>query len=352
MPSFTSNKFDPNKDIPSLAGKTYVVTGGSAGIGFGIVAHLLQNKASKIYLLGKKEEHLDEAHHELQKWGDATAIVPKRCDFEDLKQTDGVAKELKESLSNLDGLVCNAGLGVGPYSETKDGVDSHMQVNHFAQAHLIFLLLPLLQSTPDSRLVLQSSDLHRGISASEVSFENLAEINRDIGATKLYARTKLAQILFVRTLARRAEKGEFGFESRDRPWMNATHPGAVSTDQQEQAIEAYGKPGKVGVKAVRPFMKDPIDEGCRSALFAATSEKVAKEGTQGQYYRQQIVPDCKVTEPNKLAQDEALGEKLWKLTEQILSEKLGSLPYMPHYVDPMGKEGVHGQVEGRPVIQR
>ena len=32
---FGNNTFDPNKDIPDLSGKTYVITGGSAGIGFG-----------------------------------------------------------------------------------------------------------------------------------------------------------------------------------------------------------------------------------------------------------------------------------------------------------------------------
>lgn len=29
----SSNSFDPNKDIPDLSGKVFVVTGGSAGIG-------------------------------------------------------------------------------------------------------------------------------------------------------------------------------------------------------------------------------------------------------------------------------------------------------------------------------
>ena len=67
------------------------------------------------------------------------------------------------------------------------------------------------------------------------------------------------------------------------PWVNAVHPGGVATDQQDQAIDAYGTKGKIGVKAVRPFLKDPLDEGCRSALFAATSEDVVAEGIQGQY---------------------------------------------------------------------
>ena len=42
----------------------------------------------------------------------------------------------------------------------------------------------------------------------------------------------------------------------------------------------------------------------------------------------QIVPDRKVTEPSKEAKDVALGESLWQLSEQILTEKLGTLPYV------------------------
>ena len=48
-------------------------------------------------------------------------------------------------------------------------------------------------------------------------------------------------------------------------------------------MDAYGIAGKIGVKAIRPLLKDPIDEGCRPVLFAATSEDVVKEGIQGQY---------------------------------------------------------------------
>lgn len=40
-----------------------------------------------------------------------------------------------------------------------------------------------------------------------------------------------------------------------------------------------------------------------------------------------IVPDRKVTDPSKQARDEELGENLWRLSEQIIQEKLGSVPY-------------------------
>jgi WW domain-containing oxidoreductase len=62
--------------------------------------------------------------------------------------------------------------------------------------------------------------------------------------------------------------------------------------------------GKLGVKAVRPFMKDPIDEGCRSALYAATVIEVGTKPIDGEY----IVPDCKVTDVSKEAKDEKLAE--------------------------------------------
>ncbi|KAL9004972.1 MAG: hypothetical protein Q9188_002220 [Gyalolechia gomerana] len=319
----TGNKFDPNKDIPDLSGKVYIVTGGTAGIGFGITAHLLQHNPAKIILLSQKEEHANEAIEELKKYGDASKVQWIQLDLKDLKQTDSVAKQL-QSEKQIDALICNAGEGVGNYNETVDGLDSHFQVNHLSQFHLAMMLWPSLQATPNSRLVLQSSDLHRGCPSS-TTFTSVPEINTDLGPMNLYSRTKLAQVLTVRAMARRMEDNQPGFQSPKEtgPWILAVHPGGVSTDQQQQAVDAYGTKGKLGVKAIRPFMKDPVDEGCRPALFAATSDDVVKEKIQGEY----IVPDRKIEDPSKRAKDIELGENLWRLSEQILQDKLGELPY-------------------------
>ena len=284
----------------------------------------MQHNCAKLYLLGKKADHIAEAEEGLKKYGDVSRVKSIQIELEDLHQTDSVAKQLASELTQLDGLVLNAGLGVGVYSETKDGIDSHMQVNVFAQHHLAMTLLPILLKTSDSRLVHQSSEFHR-LLTSNPTFESLAEMNRDIGASPLYARTKLAQILLVRYMHRLKSQpdNKLGLKAGQAPWILATHPGGVVTDQQEQAIEAYGTKGKLGVKAVRPFMKDPIDEGCRPALFAATALDVGSKPIDGEY----IVPDCTVTEVSKEARDEQLAERLWKLTETIVRDKLGELPY-------------------------
>ncbi len=160
--------------------------------------------------------------------------------------------------------------------------DSHFQVNHLSQMHMALTLLPVLQKTPNSRLVVQSSDLHR-MAPSDVKFESLEEINQDIGASYLYNRSKLAQVLFIRGLVRRMEQKQLGFQSTEQVWANATHPGAVSTDQQKQAEDAYGVVGKVLTLATRPLMKDALEEGCRPALFALTSPDIVSEKIQGQY---------------------------------------------------------------------
>ncbi len=185
---------------------------------------------------------------------------------------------------------------------------------------LSLILLPVLQKTPNSRLVLQSSDLHR-FAPSDTKFANLQEINTNIGPMYLYNRTKLAQVLFVRRLVKLLSSS--AHSGQVKMYVNATHPGGVETDQQKQAEEAYGTLGKIGVAVVKPFMKDPVDQGCRPALWAATSEEVVKDDVTGQY----IVPDKKVTEPSSQAQDEELAKQLWVLSEEILREKLGRLPY-------------------------
>jgi NAD(P)-dependent dehydrogenase (short-subunit alcohol dehydrogenase family) len=288
------------------------------------MAHLLQHHPAKIYLLSAKEEHAEEAQKALQEWGDVTKVEWRQCNLESFKQTDKVAKTLAEELDRLDALVCNAGLGVGVYNESEDGLDTHMQVNLLSQAHLALTLLPLLQKTLDSRLVFQSSDLHRA-APSSVQFASIQEINQDIGPSHLYNRSKLAMVLFVRELVKRIKAGQFGpvTATTGEPWINATHPGGVSTDQQKQAEDAYGTLGTVGVAVARPFMKDPVKQGCRPALFAATSPDIPKEHIQGRY----IVPDRKVTEPSKQAQDEQLAGNLWKLTKEVLETKIGNLSY-------------------------
>lgn len=334
---FRGESFDPDKDIPDLDGKVYLVTGASTGIGYGITAHLLQHNAAKVIALSNDREHADAMLDDLKRYGDVSRMQWQQCDLRDLKATDAVAKKLKADLPRLDGLVLNAGIGVNSFALTGDGLDSHFQVNALSQLHLALTLLPNLVTTAKetgvpSRVVMMSPEMHR-IVPSSCSFADVDEINTDIGATELYGRSKLAQILLVRHMVRLLDAGMSGFDNMDRDHnliiVNATHPGGVNTPQQDQMHNAYGDTaGKAIKKLVRPLMTDPVRHGCRSALFAMTSpEMVDGEGELGVVQGRYIMPDKKITEVSKKGQDEEMASHLWDLSLELLGEKIGRLDY-------------------------
>ena len=218
------------------------------------------------------------------------------------------------------------------YAVTEDGLDSHFQVNMLSQLHLALMLMPNLKAAAEatqrpSRMVLMSSEMHR-FAPNSTKFASVDEINTDVGATELYGRSKLSQVLVMRELARRVDDGQFGFSQAPNHRLvivNATHPGGVKTPQQDQMPAAYGeKAGKVIAKMVRPIMTDPVKHGCRSGLFAATSPEIFEgEGVQGQY----IMPDKKITEVSKKGQDDEMATRLWKISIGLLREKIGRLEY-------------------------
>jgi len=85
-------------------------------------------------------------------------------------------------------------------------------------------LLPLVQKTArehgEARVVFTSSSLHATAPAT-VKFESKEEINWYLGPNRLYARSKLANLLYARQLAKVVE-GENVF-------INAVHLGTVKT---------------------------------------------------------------------------------------------------------------------------
>jgi WW domain-containing oxidoreductase len=87
--------------------QVYLVTGGSAGIGFGIVSHLLSHNPAKILMLSMKEEHADQAMESLKDWGDTSKVEWVQCNLESLKQVDETVKNILDKENRLDA-VCTS----------------------------------------------------------------------------------------------------------------------------------------------------------------------------------------------------------------------------------------------------
>ena len=222
-------------------------------------------------------------------------------------------------------MICDAGIGVNAYGESSDGIDRHMAVNHLGHFLLVNRILPLLRKTaaspsaPVPRIILVSSELHRD-APSNTAFASLSELNdSSIRADQLYGRSKLANILFAK----------YGLEDRvlrpnkDRIIAVSVHPGAVHTGQQDQFKEAYGQIFGTILKSVTvSFMRSP-DKGSLSTLWAATCKDGDIEG--GKYYSDPGKPGGE----SKQACDRELGDRLWKLSEELVKEKAGPDALLP-----------------------
>ena len=121
-----------------------------------------------------------------------------------------------------------------------------------------------------------------------------------------YASTKLMNLLFTRSLARRLE----GTGVR----ANAMSPGFVDTGLSRD----YGPMMRW---MVRRIAKSPT-EGGRTPVWVISSPEL--EGVSGEYFR-----NMARKEPSKRAMDDALGEALWRESERLVgltNEERGAMP--------------------------
>ena len=282
---------------------------------------------AKLYILSDKQDHFHQAMNLFkQEIPSADQKVEwKQIDLLNLKAVDSLGKTLAK-LPRLDTIWCNAGVGTGPRSLSPDGIDAHFTLNHLSHFVLMHHLLPLVRKTGreygEARVVFTSSSLH-ATAPSSVKFQSKEEINEDIGPNSLYARSKVANLLYARQLAKIVE-GENVF-------INAIHPGAVKTgisiadisnSEQNYQVgdpDAYGIAGKTVINTLRPFFKD-VEEGCLSALFAGTSPRVVQEGIRGEY----ICPPDQVEESSNQGKDDELGRDLWTLSDKLVKEIVDS----------------------------
>ncbi|KAI0695114.1 hypothetical protein C8T65DRAFT_758579 [Cerioporus squamosus] len=300
-----------------LSGRTALVTRGTQSIGFEI-AHALALAKARVLVLSRMEENGANTVATIKKEDPTVDIAFVECDLGNLKMVKDVADNIRETEKRLDLI----SVGVNAFALTANGIDRHFGVNYLGHYLLINRLLPLLRRTaalpnaPAPRIVSVSSELHRTAPAS-VAFANAAEVSSDLGLgpNGYYARSKLALILFTK----------YGLLERvfrpngDRILALAVHPGGVHTNQPEQFKEAYGRVmGTFAKAAVVPLMRSP-KKGSLSALWAATSEDVEKQGWNGRYFTEA----GKVSEESKQAQDEELGKNLWVLSEKLVMEKIG-----------------------------
>jgi NAD(P)-dependent dehydrogenase (short-subunit alcohol dehydrogenase family) len=275
--------------------KTYVVTGGSDGIGLECASQLAAAEPGcRIVLVGRNPGRTANAVARLHRESPLCRVDSLLCDFGDQAAVRRLAADLLKTCDRIDVLVNNAGTVFARRTLTADGVEATFAVNHLAAFLLTELLLDRLRESAPARIVFTSSAGHYSatLDLDDIGFE------RGYSVMRAYSRSKLANVLTARALARRLEGTGVS--------VTSLHPGAIATNIWSRA-PWFARPV---LAVMKRRMESPEVGGSRLAYLANSP---AVEGQTGGYYQRN-----RLREPSDLARDDTLGERLYDVSVRLV----------------------------------
>lgn len=317
-------KFDPDAEIPALAGRVILVTGGNEGIGKETVLQLSKHQPSKIFLSARSQEKADKAIAEIKQKAGAN-VAPIEFIPLDLSSFDSIKQavaDLKSRTDRLDILISNAGV-IGQTGVTKEGYEWAFGVNHVGASLLIRLLYPLLKETaarPDTsknatRVVILASEAEK-LAPKEYAFADIKTDLKNMATFAKYGQSKLANAHFAWKMAEHYPEENTGVK------IVAVHPGAVQSNLGNNMLSSLPSFLRVGLrKTINVAMRlVPVSEGAWNSLWAATNTSESKLGEpkEGVLYW----PVALTGKATEKAYNEKLADQLWEWTEKELSPHL------------------------------
>ena len=273
--------------MTDLAGRTFLVTGANAGIGYA-TAQELARRGGRVYLGSRSQAKGEQAVTAIRAATGSAQVQLLSLDLSDLTSVRRAAQKVLERGEPLHVLINNAGVG-GARGRTADGFEPHFGVNHLGHFTLTQELLPLLTASAPARIVNVASDAH--YQAKNINFERLRNRTKSITGLPEYAVSKLCNVLHAAELGRLlAGTGVTTY---------SLHPGVVASQIWRRV------PWPARQIVTRRMLT--IEQGARTSLYCATSADVA--GETGRYY-----DSCRQTEPSQVATPE-LAARLWEYSE-------------------------------------
>lgn len=300
--------FRPAVDIPSLAGKVILITGGNSGLGKQSAIDLAKHGPAQVWIAGRNEDKARPALASIQEAASDAGTMVKFLPL-DLGSFASVAKAAETfcaAVDRLDMLFLNAGIMDVVPSLTADGYEAQFGTNHMGHALLLKLLTPLLLRTAahaaspaDVRVVVVSSEGHKYSVPGGIRFDTLKTNGWNMSSLARYGQSKMANVIFASEVAKRYPQ-----------WTTVSlHPGTVKTELH-QSGDGESLMLRVFQKVLLPFVGLPVDKGVHNHLWAATAKGVVS----GEYYE----PVGVGGKAHRTATDGLLGSELWNWTEHEL----------------------------------
>jgi NAD(P)-dependent dehydrogenase (short-subunit alcohol dehydrogenase family) len=273
-----------------MSAGTALVTGATRGIGF-FTALGLAERGYDVVVHGRDRTRTDAALADLRQRAPSGSFDGISADLSSQAEVRRLATDVRARFPRLSVLVNNAGLFSAKRVETVDGVELVLAVNHIAPFLLGNSLLDLLRANAPARIVNVNSSAHLRAGRDVVE----AATSSSYTMRGAYGRSKLANLLYTKELARRLESGVT---------VNALHPGLVKT-----GIGNLGGAISLAWRFFTLFAISP-ERGAATSLYVATSPEGAT--TNGGYFDK-----SRPAPYNPLADDRELAARMWEVSEQL-----------------------------------
>jgi NAD(P)-dependent dehydrogenase (short-subunit alcohol dehydrogenase family) len=285
-------------DSKLMCGKTCIVTGANSGIGKEIAVGLAA-RGARVVMVARDAGRGEAARADVEARTGNDRVELVLCDLSSQRQVRDLASTLLDRCKHIHVLVNNAGLTLGEYRLTEDGIETTFAVNHLAPFLVSNLLSERLRESTPARVVTVASAAHRG---AVIDFDDISGTN-GYSSWRAYGQSKLANILFTSEFARRLEGSG----------VTATclHPGVVRT--------GFGREGSAVIrlwfKLAGMLLLSP-EKGADTAVWLASSPDV--EGASGGYYAKK-----RLQRPSAAARDCETAGRLWALSCKLTGLRQG-----------------------------
>lgn len=310
MTSTDSMPWNPNA-LPLQAGKTFIITGANAGLGY-FSSEQLARAGAHVVLACRNQVKTDAALAAIRRRVPGASVSGLRLDLADLQSVRSAADTLLE-LPRINGLILNAGIVHPPRDRqvSADGNELVLATNYLGHFALTAHLLPALHATPGNRVVALGSMISRILDSS---LDNL-QLETGYDLWKAYAQSKIASQVF-------------GFELNRR--LLAAGIGGAGGVQALVVQPGYSISGlTVGIRGVnQPSRRKRFIDNLQGSVMAQSKERGAwstvraatdPDAVGGQYYGPRWLTRGlpALQRPTRTSLDRSIAARLWSRSEEI-----------------------------------
>jgi NAD(P)-dependent dehydrogenase (short-subunit alcohol dehydrogenase family) len=295
------------QDIPNLLDRIIIVTGANSGLGLESTKAFAAKGATVVMAcrnIGKAEK----AKAEVLASNPTAKLEVMELDNASLASVRAFTDAFKAKYNRLDLLLNNAGVMAIPRTETADGFEMQLGVNHLGHFALTGLLIDVIASTPGARIHSTSS------SAAWNGKINLDDLmgKQSYSRWGAYGQSKLANAAFATELNRRLKAA--GHDTI----ANSSHPGLVMGNLQENSLEQSDAPlmERILYGTLAKLVAQDVNMGVLPQLYAC----VAPTAKGGAFYgpktmRLRGYPAAQKC--NSALDDAVLLKQFWEVSEEL-----------------------------------